>query len=153
MAKHAGSLPRTLTKEKISKKVAGEKERKKIIDFMLKTRPKTLGQKSADWMTKWVGSWTFLILLFVLMGFWIWVNIYVITFRFDPYPFILFNLVLSCLAAVQAPIILMSQNRQTERDRIRAEQDYRVDRKAEMEIKDMQLDLEMIKKMISELKK
>jgi uncharacterized membrane protein len=68
--------------------------------------------------------------------------------KWDPYPFILLNLFLSCLAAFQAPIILMSQNRTTERDRKRAEYDYAVNRKAEREIEDIQKDLEDIKKMI-----
>ncbi len=65
---------------------------------------------------------------------------------FDPYPFILLNLVLSCLAAIQAPVILMSQNRASERDRLRAEYDYTVNRRAEKEIRNIQKDIEMIKK-------
>ena len=145
--------PKKLTKQEIAKKIITEEEKKKVIDKIVKAKPKTSGQRAADWVTKWVGSWTFIILLFIFMGLWIWANIYMVIFRWDPYPFILFNLVLSCLAAIQAPIILMSQNRQTERDRIKAEQDYRVNRKAELEIEDMQKDLETIKQMIRELRK
>ena len=74
-------------------------------------------------------------------------------FRWDPYPFILLNLFLSCLATFQAPIILMSQNRQTERDRATAKYDYAVNRKAEREIQDMQKDLDEIKRMIRKLGK
>jgi uncharacterized membrane protein len=142
-----------LTKQEIAKKIITETEKEKVLKQITKVRTKTLGQKAADWVTKWVGSWTFIILLFVFMGFWVWVNVYMLVFRWDPYPFILFNLFLSCLAAIQAPIILMSQNRQTERDRLKAEQDYRVNRKAELEIEDMQKDLEIIKQLIRELKK
>lgn len=142
-----------LTKQEIAKKIMTESEKEKVLKQITKVRTKTLGQKAADWVTKWVGSWTFIILLFVFMGFWVWINVYMVVFRWDPYPFILFNLLLSCLAAIQAPIILMSQNRQTERDRVKAEQDYRVNRKAELEIEDMQRDLEIIKQLVRELKK
>jgi uncharacterized membrane protein len=123
-----------LTKSELKKKIGKEDEKQKIIEQLTKAKARTLGQKSADWVTKWVGSWIFIILLFIFMALWVWVNIYMVVFRWDPYPFILFNLILSCIAAIQAPIILMSQNRQTERDRLRAEQDYRVNRKSELEI-------------------
>ena len=143
-----------LTKWEIKKKIVKEDEKKKVLDHIVRgPKPRTLGQKASDWVTKWVGSWTFIILLFVFMGIWIWVNVYMVIFRWDPYPFILFNLILSCLAAVQAPIILMSQNRQTERDRVKAEQDYRINKKAELEIEDMQKDLEIIKQLIRGKKK
>ena len=79
---------------------------------------------------------------------------FLITYRagkpFDPYPFILLNLVLSCLAAIQAPVILMSQNRQAERDRIKAERDYMVNRKAEREVENIQRELDEIKRLIRE---
>lgn len=147
------SSPKLLTKQEIKKKVEKEEQKEKLLKEIAKTKPKTLGQKASDWVTKWFGSWTFLMLLFLFMGVWISINIYIIVIRWDPYPFILFNLFLSSLAAIQAPIILMSQNRQTERDRIKAEQDYRVNRKAELEIEDMQRDLEAIKQMIREIRK
>jgi uncharacterized membrane protein len=145
--------PKRLTKHEIAKKIVTEEEKKKFIEQIVKSKPRTPGQQAADWVTKWVGSWTFIILLFVFMAIWIWINIYMVIYRWDPYPFILFNLVLSCLAAVQAPIILMSQNRQAERDRIKAEQDYRVNKKSELEIEDMQKDLETIKQMIRDIRK
>lgn len=104
--------------------------------------PKTFGQKAADLITKWAGSWTFILLFFVFLGFWMATNGYFVLKYIqggltDPYPFILLNLALSCLAAIQAPVILMSQNRQTQRDRIRAEFDYTINKKAEKEIREI----------------
>jgi uncharacterized membrane protein len=116
-------------------------------------RKLTLGQRAADKLTEFCGSWKFIISLFVFMAIWIAINVLMIVYRWDPYPFILLNFVLSCLAAIQAPIILMSQNRQAERDRIYAKYDYQVNRKAEREIEDVQKDLEEIKSLIKGLKK
>ena len=104
--------------------------------------PRTVGQKTADWLTKWAGSWTFIILFFMFLIVWMSTNgIFLLKYiegEFtDPYPFILLNLALSCLAAIQAPIILMSQNRENQRDRIRAQYDYAVNRKAEKEIQEI----------------
>ena len=104
--------------------------------------PKTFGQKASDNLTKWAGSWIFIILFFVFLGIWMSTNGYFLL-RYiggnlsDPYPFILLNLALSCLAAIQAPIILMSQNRQTQRDRLKAEFDYKINIKAEKEIREI----------------
>jgi len=99
----------------------------------------TLGQKAADFLTKWAGSWVFILGFFMFLILWISINTAWIIFgrSWDPYPFILLNLCLSCLAAIQAPIILMSQNRANQRDRLRAEYDYKVNRKAEKEIQDI----------------
>ena len=105
----------------------------------------TIGQCIADKVATFGGSWTFIILFAVLLGAWIAGNtIYVLSKPFDPYPFILLNLVLSCLAAIQAPIILMSQNRQAAKDRLRSEHDYRVNLKAELEIRHLTAMLEML---------
>jgi len=106
----------------------------------------TSGQKAADWITKWAGSWYFIILFFVFLIIWMAINTSWIIFgrTWDPYPFILLNLVLSCLAAIQAPIILMSQNRAAERDRQRAEYDYAVNRKAARDIEEVQKQLNRI---------
>ncbi|GAI69179.1 unnamed protein product, partial [marine sediment metagenome] len=92
--------------------------------------------------TKWAGSWTFILSFFVFIAIWMSLNIYLlIEYKigkpWDPYPFILLNLVLSCLAAIQAPIILMSQNRTTQRDRLKAEFDYRVNKKTEKEVREI----------------
>ncbi|MCW5838434.1 MAG: DUF1003 domain-containing protein [Anaerolineales bacterium] len=97
----------------------------------------TLGQRVADKIAAFGGSWPFVIGFFVLLVLWIALNGFVLAQRgsaFDPYPFILLNLFLSSLAAFQAPIILMSQNRQAARDRFTAEHDYQVNLKAELEI-------------------
>lgn len=95
----------------------------------------TLGQQAADWIAKWAGSWVFILGFFVFITLWMLVNATWLIFGriWDPFPFILLNLALSCLAAIQAPLILMSQNRAVERDRHRAEYDYAVNRKAERE--------------------
>jgi len=111
---------------------------------------KTLGQRSSDILTTFVGSWTFIISLLVLMGVWMVLNAMAWFFAWDPYPFILLNFVLSTLAAIQAPIILMSQNRQGERDRLQAKYDYNVDKKSEREIQNIQRDLDSIKKLLKE---
>lgn len=96
----------------------------------------TFGEKVADNIAVFGGSWTFIISFFSFLLIWIAVNIFLFTSKpFDPYPFILLNLILSCLAAIQAPIIMMSQNRQEFKDRQRAEHDYKINLKAELEIK------------------
>lgn len=95
----------------------------------------TFGQKLADQIAIFGGSWTFIISFFVFILIWIGINIWAVFFKpFDPYPFILLNLILSCLASIQAPIIMMSQNRQEQKDRTRAEHDYKINKKAELEI-------------------
>jgi len=96
----------------------------------------TLGDSIADSVAQFGGSWRFIIIFFAILIVWIVVNSIVLLNRsFDPYPFILMNLILSCLAAIQAPIIMMSQNRQEVKDRIRSENDYKVNLKAEIEIR------------------
>lgn len=96
----------------------------------------TYGQKIADRIAEFGGSWTFIIIFFSFILLWMATNIVFLSMKaFDPYPFILLNLILSCLAAVQAPIIMMSQNRQEQKDRSRSEHDYKVNLKAELEIR------------------
>ncbi|MBI5797421.1 DUF1003 domain-containing protein [Candidatus Woesearchaeota archaeon] len=107
--------------------------------------PLSFSQRSADWVTKHLGSWYFIILFLIFMAIWIWLNVKAIIGRWDPYPFILLNFVLSCLAAMQAPIILMSQNREAERDRQNFKYDYHVNKKAELEIQRILKELEEIK--------
>ena len=97
----------------------------------------TLGQRAADRLARFGGSWAFLILFACTLAAWIALNAIRGGRAFDPYPFILLNLILSCLAAVQAPIIMMSQNRQEARDRKRSESDYQVNLKAELEIRSL----------------
>jgi len=130
-----------------------KKKEKSLLDIkinnLLSKKGLTPGQKAADFLTKWVGSWTFISLFAIFLILWICVNVYFLSSAnkpsFDPYPFILLNLVLACLTAFQAPIILMSQNRESERDRVRTEYDYAVDRKAEKEIREVKDSLEKIK--------
>ncbi|MFV8332559.1 DUF1003 domain-containing protein [Flavobacterium sp. XS1P32] len=97
---------------------------------------RTVGQKVADQVAAFGGSWKFIILFGVFIFLWILANIYLLLNKgFDPYPFILLNLILSCLAALQAPVIMMSQNRQEEKDRERAKKDYMINLKSELEIR------------------
>lgn len=97
---------------------------------------RTTGQKLADAVAKFGGSWGFIISFSVILVVWMTINIiHLFGINFDPYPFILLNLFLSCVAAIQAPIIMMSQNRQAERDRVDSENDYKTNMKSEMEIR------------------
>jgi len=96
----------------------------------------TFGQKIADKVAEFGGSWTFIISFMVFLVLWILTNVFLLVNKgFDPYPFILLNLILSCIAALQAPVIMMSQNRQEEKDRQRSKNDYMVNLKSELEIR------------------
>jgi uncharacterized membrane protein len=96
----------------------------------------TFGQRVADKVASFGGSWTFIILFVAFLLLWIAANIFILANKgFDPYPFILLNLILSCVAALQAPVIMMSQNRQGEKDREKAQNDYMVNLKSELEIR------------------
>lgn len=114
-----------LADSKISVNLAGEKEKY------------TLGQRATDTIAKFAGSWAFIFAFTGVLILWMLVNTLLAAKAFDPYPFILLNLVLSCVAAIQAPLIMMSQNRQEEKDRRRAENDYRVNLKTEIMIEDL----------------
>lgn len=114
-----------LADSKISENPAGEKEKY------------TIGQQAADAIAKFAGSWAFIFSFTGVLILWMLVNTLLAAKAFDPYPFILLNLVLSCVAAIQAPLIMMSQNRQEEKDRRRAENDYKVNLKTEIMIEDL----------------
>ena len=101
------------------------------------TEKYTLGQRSADAIARFAGSWAFIFAFTGVLILWMVINTILASNAFDPYPFILLNLVLSCVAAIQAPLIMMSQNRQEERDRRRAENDYKVNLKTEIMIEDL----------------
>ena len=101
------------------------------------TEKYTLGQRAADSIAKFAGSWAFIFSFSGVLILWMVVNVLLAAGAFDPYPFILLNLVLSCVAAIQAPLIMMSQNRQEEKDRRRAENDYKVNLKTEIMIEDL----------------
>ena len=108
-------------------------------------RELTFGGRVADRVASFGGSWTFIMIFGAVLLLWIVVNSLILMQRpFDPYPFILLNLVLSCLAAIQAPVILMSQNRQEAKDRLRAEHDYRVNLKAELEIRHVNAKIDLL---------
>jgi uncharacterized membrane protein len=104
----------------------------------------TLGERVADRVAAFGGSWPFIFLFMTIMSFWMLMNLEGPK-TFDPYPFILLNLLLSCLAALQAPIIMMSQNRQAAKDRLDAQQDYEVNLKAEMEIMTLHMKLDELR--------
>jgi len=161
-SKDIQKLSKNLVNTGLDKK---EKQVEKITEEIFTTLSKTihpkkknkssLGQKAADWLTMWAGSWIFIIGFFVFLIFWMALNTYYLNSfisgdPFDPFPFILLNLVLSCLAAIQAPVILMSQNRGAQRDRLRAEYDYQVNRMAEREIREVKILLSKIDRRLKE---
>ncbi len=114
--------------------VLARMERNLLLSNRSDSAPSSVGDRVADRVASFGGSWTFLGIFAIVMLTWMAVNIVLAVRAFDPYPFILLNLVLSCLAAVQAPVIMMSQNRQAAKDRAEAEHDYQVNLKAELEV-------------------
>jgi uncharacterized membrane protein len=139
--------------EKMHKIVADSlKEEESLVDILYKESESdnpTLGQVLADKVASFGGSWSFIILFTVILTIWIIFNIYYTAKIFDPYPFILLNLILSCIAALQAPVIMMSQNRKDTKDRRRSEHDYLVNLKAELQIRELnqKIDLLMVDQM------
>ena len=123
------------------------KEERLILKHLLHPPVETLsrGQSLSDKVAQFGGSWKFIVSFLTLLVIWIIFNIVMTgVLRFDPYPFILMNLVLSCIAALQAPIIMMSQNRKEEKDRQRAENDYLINLKAEMEIRRLHQKIDLL---------
>jgi uncharacterized membrane protein len=122
---------------KIEKEYTEEKAME-AINFAMEETPPTFGQRMADKIAEFGGSWKFIGIFLSIMLVWMITNVVLLRDKaFDPYPFILLNLALSCLAALQAPIIMMSQNRQEDKDRAHAEYDFRVNVKAEAEIRSL----------------
>jgi uncharacterized membrane protein len=120
----------------------------------------TTGEKMADNIAQFAGSWTFIIIFIACLVLWIIINSIALFGQFDGYPFILLNLVLSCIAAIQAPVIMMSQNRQEEKDRLRSQNDYKINLKSEILVEDLHHKLdklignqEKIAKRLDELEK
>ena len=106
------------------------------VNTNIKNEPLKVGDRIADKVASFGGSWKFIISFFIILLVWILINSVILLLKpFDPFPFILLNLILSCLAAIQAPIIMMSQNRQEIKDRIRSENDYKINLKSEIEIR------------------
>ncbi|EJL54732.1 MULTISPECIES: DUF1003 domain-containing protein [unclassified Rhizobium] len=131
----------------IEKRVLAKAHERKIISTDINAAlqaESSTGQRLADSIARVGGSWSFIVAFFLFLVFWCVVNTVVLLTRaFDPYPFIFLNLVLSMLAAIQAPIIMMSQNRQAERDRFEAAKDYEVNLKAELEVLSLHQKIDM----------
>ncbi|MEO6190572.1 MAG: DUF1003 domain-containing protein [Saprospiraceae bacterium] len=123
-------------------------EDEKLIIENLLNPPKeilTRGQRISDKVARFGGSWAFIISFLAILAIWIIINIYLsVDKQFDPFPFILMNLILSCIAALQAPVIMMSQNRQEEIDRKRSENDYLINMKAELEIRALNQKIDLL---------
>jgi uncharacterized membrane protein len=159
-----------IDKKELIKSILEESEilvdEEEVIDLLLKEKVSkdvnsihksqlTLGNRMSDSMAKFVGSWGFVIIFAVVLFFWIVFN-QIVKRPFDPFPFILLNLVLSCIAAIQAPIIMMSQNRQEQKDRIRSQNDYKVNVKSELIVEDLHKKLDLLienqKEILSKMK-
>lgn len=117
-----------------------------------KAEKRTLGEKVADKITQFVGSWKFIIGFCIFLFIWMMVNTYFI-FTVDPYPFILLNLVLSCIAAIQAPIIMMSQNREAKKESIKSTNEYKTTLKSELILEDLHDTIDLILKNQNEILK
>jgi len=113
---------------------------------------RTFGQKAADKVTGFCGSWTFIISVLTYIAIWVTLNLTAWTYQWDPWPFIILNLTLSCLASLQAPVILMSQNRQNQKDRLNQRYDYLIDRKSSRDIEKLLKEVKDLKKQISKIK-
>ena len=134
-------IRRDMTDEEVLNLLADSKI---SVDPNKKREKYTVGQRAADAIAKFAGSWAFIFSFSAVLALWMILNILLAVKAFDPYPFILLNLVLSCVAAIQAPLIMMSQNRQEEKDRRRAENDYKVNLKTEIMIEDLYDKVNMI---------
>jgi uncharacterized membrane protein len=134
LEKEVGSL--SLLEEKVLASMKADTLLAKDIENEESKEVLTTGQKLADQVASFGGSWRFIIMFGVFLVIWMLINVLVLANKaFDPYPFILLNLILSCIAALQAPVIMMSQNRQEQKDRQRARNDYMVNLKSELEIR------------------
>mgnify|MGYP001619838922 CR=1 FL=1 len=126
-----------------------KKEEKLLhIDHPIFKAKRTIAQKAADIFSKFAGSWIFIMIVVAIITSWILINEISKNISFDPKPYIMLNLVLNIITLILSPIILMSQNRQTQRDRIGAEYDYAVNKKAEQEIREIKKDVQLIKRII-----
>jgi uncharacterized membrane protein len=134
----------TRLEKAVVESLAAEELIAKNVDAEFSTKL-TLGDRISDRVASFGGSWAFIIGFGVVLAVWITINsIALMTKPFDPFPYILLNLVLSCIAAIQAPVIMMSQNRQEAKDRLRSEHDYQVNLKAEIEIRQLHVKLDQL---------
>lgn len=144
----------------------GEKDEEELLDLLVdqpisidvdkeEDSKRTIGDKVADKISEVAGSWAFIILFTLFLIFWVVLNVYILKDgnKIDPYPFILLNLVLSCIAALQAPIIMMSQNRQSQKDSLRDQNDYRIDLKSELILEELHDKMEEILSNQKQIKK
>lgn len=147
---------REIVKTLVSQKLE-DKDREELIEMVINNpisvdvdkqqeENTTFGEKMADKISAIAGSWFFIMLFVLFLILWIILNAFVLTEKVDPYPFILLNLVLSCISAIQAPIIMMSQNREAKKDSVRNQNDYIVDLKSELILEDLHRKLELILK-------
>ncbi len=126
-----------------------KKEEKLLrLDHPIFKAKRTLAQKAADIFSKFAGSWIFIIIVITIITGWILINEISKNINFDPKPYIMLNLILNIITLILSPIILMSQNRQAQRDRIGAEYDYAVNKKAEQEIREIKKEVQSIKKVL-----
>ena len=152
---------REIVKRLVSQKL-DQKERDELIEMVVNNpiavdvdkeeeENITFGEKMADKISAIAGSWWFILFFILFLIFWVILNVYLLEVKIDPYPFILLNLVLSCVTAVQAPIIMMSQNRDAKKDSMRNQNDYIIDLKSELILEDLHRKLELILKNQSKL--
>lgn len=145
---------REIVKTLVSQKLE-DKDREELIEMVINNpisvdidkqqeENTTFGERMADKISAIAGSWLFILLFLIFLITWIVLNVYILKDKIDPYPFILLNLVLSCVTAVQAPIIMMSQNREAKKDSMRNQNDYIVDLKSELILEDLHRKLELI---------
>ncbi len=131
---------RLLLEEKLSKNSSAEH-----------SNAQTISGRAADAIARFVGSWPFILLLLTCLLGWVVLNTLLLKRAVDPYPYILLNLILSCVAAIQAPVIMMSQNRQEEKDRLRAQNDYKTNLKSEILIEELYNRLDALSKKQEEI--
>jgi len=140
----------------------GEKDHEDLIDLLINNpisvdvdkeqeANTTFGEKMADRISAIAGSWFFIMIFILFLILWIILNAFVLTEKIDPYPFILLNLVLSCISAIQAPIIMMSQNRQSKKDSLRNQNDYQTDLKSELILEDLHANIKTLIKNQNEI--
>lgn len=145
---------REIVKTLVSQKLE-DKDREELIEMVINNpisvdvdkqqeESTTFGERMADKISAIAGSWFFIMLFVLFLILWIILNAFVLTEKVDPYPFILLNLVLSCISAIQAPIIMMSQNREAKKDSMRNQNDYIVDLKSELILEDLHRKLELL---------
>ena len=138
-----GKLVKNIKEEIENEKKMHKLLEQKVSEITEKNTKLTLAQKAADMVADFVGSWKFIIFLCIFLALWMIINIYILIRRpLDPYPFILLNLILSCIAAIQSPLIMMSQNRKQEIDRQQMENDYKVNLTTEIVIEDIHYKLD-----------